>query len=265
MNENVCICSFVPEDLFEDETHNIGFVDIKFFKSNTMPDKSIKYELAVLVCDFDSDSSVDRFLDCIENLNCEHLHLFCIGEQWLVRNVIRELPTLEKIDSFSVIIKDNSYNSSLVEGMVYNFITPLCSTMIQPTAMAYDELNGPLEIIAVENLPEEDVKNFVTSLLKKEKSIIFSVIGEGYSLITIEDVRNALPDCEMWCSIDTEQPYNMILIIRQLDEYYMPKKKRKKRKSESTKAKEESSDYDLKKELEAKFDELFGTIDESNG
>lgn len=264
MNENVCICSFVPADLFENEKHSIGFVDMNFFKTNTLPDKSIKYELAVTVCDFDSDSCVNKFLDCIENLDCEHLHLFCVGEQRLLRNVIRELPTLEKIDSFSVIIKDSSYNIGLVEGMIYNFITPLCSTMIQPTAMVYDELNGPLEIIAVENLPEEDVKNFVSSMVKKEKSIIFSVIGEDYSLLTVEAVRNALPDCEMWCSIDTEQPYNMILIIRSLDEYQISNKKRKKAKSEEAKTIEEPSDYDLQKELEAKFDELFGAIDESD-
>lgn len=264
MKENVCICSFLREDLFEEETHDIGFVDMRFFKTNEIPDKAIEYELAIIVCDFDHSTCVDIFLDCIETLNCKHIHLFCVGEQWLIRNVIRELPTLEKIDSFSVIIKDGSCDIGLIEGTVYNFITPLCSAMIQPTAMAYDTMAGPLEIIAVEDLPDEEVKNFVTSIIKKDKSVIFSVIGEAYSLITVEEVRSSLPDCEVWCSIDTEQPYNMILIIRQLDEYQRPNKKRKSSSSKTSSIKNEPSNYDLKKELETKFDELFGAFDESD-
>lgn len=218
MSEKIAIVNFSSYELFNNEEFAFGNVGIRFYKANTVPHLKEHNDLCVVVCDFDDDDCIDRFLD-ISNLY-SHIHLFILAEIERVRATVRSLIHIREVKSFSTIVKNDDITAEKVVGEVYNYITPLCSTMVSVSVNDYKQLIGPIESWVYEYESEEMLCEQIKKIRNDSHCAIAAISGSGFSMETANQIRKMFDNEDINWAMDTSKATRRVAVIRALSDDY---------------------------------------------
>ncbi len=258
MKENMCVCSFLDEKAFEEETFDYENMKIMFSETNSMPNSLKAYSLATVICDFENDDYVQKFLDIVEKYRIVHIHVFIIAEQWKIRNAVKGIPKLSDKISYTIIIKDDYCTTERIKGELYNFISPICSVGLHAYPSDYSGFSGQVNTQIFEDIQEADMRSLLYKIEETEYGII-GVFGSNYSLLEIHDMKKITDEKNIIWAFDPNKAFNCFVMIKGI------------RKASTTKNKNKSMAggrgkdmTELEKELELKFNEMFGPISDED-
>ena len=213
MKDNIHICSFTTDTLFDKKVYGYIGLDVTFHEKGTRPIFATADDLVISVCDFDIPDCERTFLSFLRKFSCKHHHVFCIGTREKLRMTVQKLKSVPSfVQSYTVVSKDADFSYDEVSGLVLNYITPACCITSPSSFDTYSCIKGPVIINGYDNLNEQELRSVMTSLPLDNNDVMVSVIGKSTALLT-STIDKYFPNTRFFISEDRTHNFERIIFI----------------------------------------------------